>query len=177
MKTPITSIQGYVEAITGNEEIRQNRLEQYLKVIHNNVVYMNRLIDDLFLFSKLDMQKLEFNFIEINICPFIADMMEEFKLELEEKDTGFEFNNMLTMDHIVKLDAKRFYRIIRNIIDNAVKYGPNFGDSHFFQGTDPENFQKLSNLKPELDCTGCGNCSDESYAKVEQKCNKKMSKI
>jgi len=124
LKTPITSIQGYVEAITENEEILQDKLEQYLKVIHNNAVYMNRLIDDLFLFSKLDMQKLEFNFTEIKICPFIADMMEEFKLELEEKNTGFEFNNMLTMDHIVKLDAKRFYRIIRNIIDNAVKYGP-----------------------------------------------------
>lgn len=123
LKTPITSIQGYVEAITGNEEILQDKLEQYLKVIHNNTVYMNRLIDDLFLFSKLDMQKLEFNFIETNIRPFIEDMMEEFKLELEEKNTGFEYNNMLTKDHIVKLDAKRFYRIIRNIIDNAVKYG------------------------------------------------------
>lgn len=124
LKTPITSIQGYVEAITENEEILQDKLEQYLKVIHNNAVYMNRLIDDLFLFSKLDMQKLEFNFTETKICPFIADMMEELKLELEEKNTGFEYNNMLTMDHIVKLDAKRFYRIIRNIIDNAVKYGP-----------------------------------------------------
>lgn len=123
LKTPITSIQGYVEAITDNDEILQDKLEQYLKVIHNNTVYMNRLIDDLFLFSKLDMQKLEFNFTEINICPFIEDMMEEFKLEVEEKNIGFEYNNILTMDHIVKMDAKRFYRIIRNIIDNAVKYG------------------------------------------------------
>lgn len=123
LKTPITSIQGYIEAITGNEEILEDKLDQYLKVIHNNAVYMNKLIDDLFLFSKLDIQKLEFNFTEIKICPFIEDMMEEFKLELEEKNASFEYNNMLTADYIVKLDAKRFYRIIRNIIDNAVKYG------------------------------------------------------
>lgn len=124
LKTPITSVQGYIEVINSYHEISQEKLLKYLKIIYSNTTYMNRLIDDLFLFSKLDMQKLDFHFEEIKMRPFIEDMMEEFRLDLEEKAIVFEYSDMLTGDITVKLDAKRFYQIIRNIIDNAVKHGP-----------------------------------------------------
>lgn len=123
LKTPITSIQGYVEAITGNPEIPGEKMDSYLKIIHSNAAYMNRLIDDLFLFSKLDMQKLDFHFEETSIHGFIGDMMEEFGLELKEKGAAFDYENKLTGEYHVKLDSKRFYQIIRNLVDNAVKYG------------------------------------------------------
>jgi signal transduction histidine kinase len=123
LKTPITSVQGYIEVITSYREIPPEKLLKYLKIIYSNTTYMNRLIDDLFLFSKLDMQKLDFHFEEIKIRPFIEDMMEEFRLDLEEKAIDFEYKDLLPDDDAVKLDAKRFYQIIRNIIDNAVKHG------------------------------------------------------
>jgi signal transduction histidine kinase len=124
LKTPITSIQGYVEAVVGDTGIPREKLDRYLKIIRSNSSYMNSLIDDLFLFSKLDMQKLDFHFETVGIKPFIADMMEEFSLDLGEKNAVFEFTDTLAREYDVKLDAKRFYQIIRNIIDNAVKHGP-----------------------------------------------------
>ncbi len=122
LKTPITSVQGYIEVITSFQDIPKEKLLKYLKIIESNASYMNRLIDDLFLFSKLDMQKLDFHFDEVKIRPFIQDMMEEFRLDLEEKNIEFEYVDLLTEDSAVKLDGKRFYQIIRNIIDNAVKH-------------------------------------------------------
>ena len=122
LKTPITSIQGYIEVITETTEMSREKLERYLKIIHSNSLYMNRLIDDLFLFSKLDMQKLDFHFEEVKVGPFIEDMMEEFKLDLEEKAIAFEFSNLLPDDYIVRIDTKRYYQIIRNIIGNAEKH-------------------------------------------------------
>lgn len=122
LKTPITSVQGYVEVITSYQDIPQEKLLKYLKIIGSNTSYMNRLIDDLFLFSKLDMQKLDFHFEETKIRPFIQDMMEEFRLDLEEKAVCFEYKDTLAGDEAVKLDGKRFYQIIRNIIDNAMKH-------------------------------------------------------
>lgn len=122
LKTPITSIQGYIEIINETPEIEEDKLERYLKIIHSNSLYMNRLIDDLFLFSKLDMQKLDFHFEEVRVVPFIRDMMEEFEIDLKEKGMDLKFDDMLEQDCIVKVDTKRFYQIIRNLIGNAEKH-------------------------------------------------------
>lgn len=123
LKTPITSIQGYIEAIT-EENIPPETVNKYLKIIYNNTAYMNKLIDDLFLFSKLDMQKLEFEFVTVNAGPLINDMMEEFKLELEERNIQFEYTGNLEGELFFKIDRKRLHQVFRNIIGNAVKYGP-----------------------------------------------------
>ncbi len=124
LKTPITSVQGYVEAIMAQEQIPPEKMRNYLKIIYSNTDYMNRLIDDLFLFSKLDMQKLELTFTPIRIKPFMADLMEEFSLDLAERGVSFVYLDELEDEWQAALDGKRIHQVIRNLIDNAVKYGP-----------------------------------------------------
>jgi signal transduction histidine kinase len=123
LKTPITSVQGYIEAIAEQDDLSEEKLKKYLKIIYNNTAYINKLIDDLFLFSKLDMQKLDFHFEEVSIRPFFFDLMEEQRLDFEEKNITFTFSDELSCERIVKLDAKRFCQIMHNLLDNAVKYG------------------------------------------------------
>lgn len=124
LKTPITSIQGYAEMITSGIPMEDEQKDRYLKIIYNNAIYMNRLIEDLFLFSKLDMQKLDFHFEELPIRPLIHDMMEEFGLDLYEQKIGFHYTDTLNEEYTVKLDAKRFFQIIHNIMGNAVTHCP-----------------------------------------------------
>lgn len=123
LKTPITSIQGYIEAIMDVDAMPKESLKRYLKIISNNTAYMNKLIDDLFLFSKLDVQKLELKLENVRIGPYIDDLMEEFKYELDERKIGFIYNNRLEKDLSVEIDLKRMQQVFRNIIGNAVKYG------------------------------------------------------
>jgi len=125
LKTPITSVQGYIEALLEGVVISPERVDKYLKTIYQNTVYIDKLIDDLFLFSKLDLQKLELRFENVQIGPFMADLMEEFKFELEEKNYNFQYINKLEGDCSIKIDRKRLYQAFRNIIGNAVKYGSN----------------------------------------------------
>ncbi|WP_297635241.1 HAMP domain-containing sensor histidine kinase [uncultured Clostridium sp.] len=122
LKTPITSINGYVEGLL-EKVVPEENVDNYLKVIKSNAAYMNRLIDDLFLFSKLDMQKLEFVFNKTNIKLYIEDIVEEFYFILEEKQIGFEYSLGIEEETFVNIDGKRLYRALRNIIDNAIKYG------------------------------------------------------
>lgn len=126
LKTPITSIQGYIEAIM-DAELPPENMKKYLSVIYNNANYMNKLIDDLFLFSKLDMQKLDFHFESLGIKAFMADMMEEFKFEIEEMQARLEYSDRLAEACKVSIDRKRLHQVMRNIIGNAVKYGPEEG--------------------------------------------------
>jgi signal transduction histidine kinase len=123
LKTPITSIQGYLETIFDRDDLPQDTVNKYNKIIYNNAAYMNKLIDDLFLFSKLDMQKLDLNLEHINIKAFMEDLMEEFKLELEDRQIKFDFKDNMVDSQDVSIDRKRVNQIFRNIIGNAIKYG------------------------------------------------------
>ncbi|RII36818.1 sensor histidine kinase [Clostridium chromiireducens] len=123
LKTPITSINGYIEALVDGVVTSPDKVNNYLSIIHNNTIYINNLIDDLFLFSKLDMQKLDFNFETIKFGPFMSDLMEEFNFVLKEKNIKFKFEDGLLEELEVNIDGKRIYQVIRNVIGNAIKYG------------------------------------------------------
>lgn len=127
IKTPVTSVQGYVEALLEREDPGSGDVKKYLQIIHSNTLYINKLIDDLFLFSKLDMDKLDFNFETIGIRAYMSDLMEEFGLELEEKEVAFAYNDTTDRDFLANIDRKRINQALRNIIGNSVKYGPEKG--------------------------------------------------
>lgn len=127
LKTPITSIQGHIEALLDETEIPLENKDKYLQTIYNNTAYMNKLIDDLFLVSKLDMQKLDFRFEELEVKAFMSDLTDEFKFELEEKGIVFQFEDCLEDNCRFKIDRKRLHQSFRNVIGNAVKYGPEKG--------------------------------------------------
>ncbi|MDF2984984.1 MAG: signal transduction histidine kinase [Eubacterium sp.] len=123
LKTPITSIQGYIETMLERPDISQDTINKYHQIIYSNAAYMNKLIDDLFLFSKLDMQKLELQFENISIRAFMADLMEEFHIELDERGIEFTYQDTLGRDCDASIDRKRINQVFRNIIGNAIKYG------------------------------------------------------
>lgn len=123
LKTPITAIHGHIEALLEAPALPADRQEKYLKVIHHNVAYMNRLIDDLFLFSKLDMQKLDFQFERVSIRHYLRDLMEEYQLELEGDGIGFAYADQLDGDPQVYLDGRRLFQAINNIVVNAKGHG------------------------------------------------------
>ncbi len=123
LKTPITSIQGYIETMLERPDIPQDTVNKYHQIIYNNAAYMNKLIDDLFLFSKLDMQKLELQQENISIRAFMSDLMEEFQYELEDRAIKFSYTDTLSTECQAHIDRKRINQVFRNIIGNAIKYG------------------------------------------------------
>jgi len=125
LKTPISTVQGYIEAILDGVVVSPEKVTMYLKTIYQNTVYIDKLIDDLFLFSKLDLQKLDFQFESVPVKAFMNDLMEEFKFELEEKQGNFYYLDKMKSDCPINIDRKRLYQAFRNIIGNAVKYGSN----------------------------------------------------
>lgn len=126
LKTPVASLQGYVEAMLDKDVPPENKIN-YLQVIHRNIIYVNRLIDDLFLFARLDMQKLDFQFEVVPVRAFMGDLTEEFRFELAEKQVRLEYADKMEQDLPVRMDRKRLRQAIGNIIGNAIKYGPEQG--------------------------------------------------
>lgn len=126
IKTPITAIQGHIEALLEQKVAGENK-DKYLKTIYNNTVYVNKLIDDLFLFSKLDMQKLGLNYETLQIRAFMQDLMEEYKFNFDEQNIDFQYSDELEPDYWVNVDGKRMKQAFNNILNNAVQHGPETG--------------------------------------------------
>lgn len=122
LKTPITSIKGYVEGIMDGVANSPEKLEKYLHVIYNKSDHMDRLIDDLFLFSKLDMNRLPFDMEDINVSRFIEDCMDELRLEQGNGDIKILMQNQVGEETLVTMDSQKIRRVIFNIVQNAIKY-------------------------------------------------------
>ena len=84
---------------------------------------MNRLIDDLLLYSKLDLHKLNFEYSPLPFGAYIEDLFSELKLENEENGVAMILENRLESDVTLSLDSRHFTRAIRNIVANALTHG------------------------------------------------------
>ncbi|MBS4219948.1 HAMP domain-containing histidine kinase [Bacillus sp. FJAT-49711] len=121
LKTPITSILGYVEGLQDGVANSDDKREQYLDTIRSKAIYMNRLIEELALYSKLDVNSLPFHFESVDIQAFIKDYLEEISEELIEKDVKVLFHPNMFHSH-ARIDRDKLIRVLENIIFNSVKY-------------------------------------------------------
>ncbi|SDZ80971.1 histidine kinase [Thalassobacillus cyri] len=124
LKTPMTSILGYVEGIQVGVANTPDKQRRYLDIISTKANYMNRLIDELFLYSKLDLNKLPFHFEEVNINEFMQDYLDDIQGSLEED----HIQVTLTTDDIdspVRVDRDKLVRVLENIISNSIKHMEN----------------------------------------------------
>ncbi|MGG3468146.1 HAMP domain-containing sensor histidine kinase [Neobacillus pocheonensis] len=120
LKTPITSIRGYVEGIKDGVANTEEKLQRYLNTIHAKATHMDCLINELFLFSKLDVKSVPFHFEKVELKAFLEDFLEEIRLDLADKATliSMEANSCSP----IMIDRDKIIRVMNNIIFNSVKY-------------------------------------------------------
>ena len=121
LKTPITSIIGYVEGIKDGVANTPEKMDKYLTTIHTKAKHMDTLIDELFLFSKLDLNRVPFQFETIELNVFMQELLEEMQMDLSEE--GIEVHLQLHSSPLyVTADCEKINRVISNLIHNSVKY-------------------------------------------------------
>lgn len=122
LKTPLTTIKGYVEGLLDGVADTPQKREKYLRTIYNRTIDMDRLIDELTMYSKIDMDRVPYTFNKIDINQYMMDCCEEMGPELETKGIEMEYHNFSNEEQYVMIDAEQMKRVINNIINNSVKY-------------------------------------------------------
>ena len=122
LKTPITAIKGYVEGIMDGVADTPEKMDRYIKTIYNKANEMDLLINELTFYSKIDTNRIPYNFATVSAMGYFEDCAEDLHMELEAKGVSFEYNNLLETDCRVILDPEQMRRVINNIISNSVKY-------------------------------------------------------
>ncbi len=122
LKTPITSIQGYVEGIMDGIANTPEKHEKYIKTIYNKASEMNTLINELTIYSKLDTNRVPYNFQRLSVNEYFEDCIDEIKFELDTKGIELGYFNYCGKDIEIIADPEQLSRVIHNIVSNAVKY-------------------------------------------------------
>lgn len=122
LSTPLTSIKGYVSGLLDGIADSPEKQEKYLKTIYNTAEEMDRLVNELFLFSKLDMDKVPFHFEKVDIGEYLASCCDEMKFTFEKDKLLIGFTDRLESPASVFLDRNQFGRVLLNIARNSVKY-------------------------------------------------------
>ncbi|HWQ73167.1 MAG TPA: HAMP domain-containing sensor histidine kinase [Desulfitobacteriaceae bacterium] len=122
LKTPVTSIKGYVEGIIDGVADNPEKMERYLKTIYLKAQQVDQMIDDLLLYSRLDLKQIPFNFEKTDIAEYLKDCVSESEPELANSNIKITLFNELQQKQEVFIDRERMKRVIMNILDNSRKY-------------------------------------------------------
>ena len=122
LKTPITAIKGYVEGIMDGVADTPEKMERYIKTIYNKANEMDTLINELTLYSKIDSNRIPYNFSTIFVNEYFDDCASDLKIELDSRGIIFHYVNFVEGDVKIIADVEQLKRVISNIISNSAKY-------------------------------------------------------
>lgn len=122
LKTPITSIKGYIEGIRDGVADTPEKRARYIQTIYAKSVDMDHLIDELFLFSKLDLGKVPFHFEVVDMKDYLKDYFEELSFDLMKMDIDIDYQIKDMGTYLVNADREKFKRVLSNIVNNSTKY-------------------------------------------------------
>lgn len=122
LRTPLTSIIGYLQLATDTDKYSVEERQKYAHIATRKAVRMQRLIEDLFSYTKLMSGEISLHRSEIDIVKLVEQMTEEFYPLFMENNLEYTLKqNVYSL--IVNVDGELIARAISNLISNAVKYG------------------------------------------------------
>lgn len=122
LKTPLTTIKGYSEGILDGIAASPEKQLKYIQTIYNKACDMNRLIDELNYYAKIETNKIPYNFRRINVADYFSDCAEEIGFDMEMQGIAFSYSNEVDADVEIIADPEQLRKVVNNIISNAVKY-------------------------------------------------------
>jgi signal transduction histidine kinase len=125
LKTPLTSIKGYIEALEDNINNDESTYFRYLEIINEKSDKLNLLIDDLLLFSQLDLDNFTYDKKQVDSKEFIENFASSKQLEFKDTTIDFILRRPIIATNIY-IDPKRILQVFENIVSNAKKFTRNY---------------------------------------------------
>jgi len=122
LRTPLTSIIGYLELLSGPASLTPEMEKKYLQITYTKAKRLEKLIEDLFGFTKLNYGKVSMKVSKVDIVKLLSQLLEEFYPNFMDKNLAYELQSNVPAK-IITADGNLLARLFDNLINNAIKYG------------------------------------------------------
>ena len=120
LRSPLTSIRAYVEGLLDGVAQTEESKQRYLRTIRTKAEDIDRLVSQLFLYSKLDLEGVPMEMRPIRLDEFVAGFVEE--AALDGRTRGLEITAEQLIPVTVSADPEQLRRVLSNILENSIKY-------------------------------------------------------
>ena len=122
LRTPLTSIIGYLELLSGKVEIPEQMQKKYIEIAYAKSKRLEKLIEDLFGFTKMNYGRVAMHVSKVDVVKLLSQLLEEFYPSFMDKNLSYELkSNVPAM--VINADGNLLARLFDNLINNAIKYG------------------------------------------------------
>lgn len=125
LKTPLTSIQAYAEALQKGT-LSETEQQEYKEVISFKSDYMKQMLDDLLMYTLLQSSNYEMELITVDGAEFFDMLMSDYKPLCDEKNITLNVTTAVTGDY--QVNPKQLMRVVDNIMANAILHTPVNGE-------------------------------------------------
>jgi signal transduction histidine kinase len=126
LRTPLATTRAMIEAITDGVVTNPEEVQRYLMLIRGEVQHLSRLIDDLFELSQIESGALRLQRAPTRLSELVAQTLDAY--EAQARDQGVALKHRAAPDiPEVEADAARLQRVLRNLVDNALRFTPSGG--------------------------------------------------
>ncbi|MFU7515831.1 sensor histidine kinase [Clostridium sp. HCS.1] len=120
LKTPLTSIVGYLELLN-NKEVDENIRDEYISIVYNKSLRLKSLVNELFEYTKLASNDIKLEKNIVNIAMLLNQAVGESIIRFSEKNMEVILDNPYN-EVLCSIDAVNILRVFENLINNAEKY-------------------------------------------------------
>ncbi|MFQ4640568.1 sensor histidine kinase [Clostridioides difficile] len=128
LKSPLSIILGYTDALIGNNTDDNEKLHMYLTVIRENTEKSAALVQKMQYTSDLEKSNIQLNLVPINLPEFLRQKVQDYELQAHQKEVELILKMQGNIQSPIQIDVDRLTRIFDNIISNSLQYTPSGGN-------------------------------------------------
>lgn len=121
LRTPLTSIIGYVTLLKQNGFENKDKFDEYMEVVERRLGGLNTLINELFEYTKLNSSELRLNYSHVNIIEILNHLINEYEIIYSKEELQIK-KQIYIEECYMDIDVDKIIRVYQNIFDNARKY-------------------------------------------------------
>jgi len=126
LKTPLTSVQGFAQAIIDGTAGTSTEQKQAAEVIYNESGRMHRMVLDLLDLARLDAGIADLNMASVDIQALLGNIVEKFEIQAQESGVTLKNDMPLNLPMLIA-DGDRLTQVFTNLVDNALRHTPEGG--------------------------------------------------
>ena len=120
LRTPVTSIRGYLETIIACPDMPSEKKLVFVEKAYNQTLRLSELITDMALITKMEERSEKLKTEEIDLYDVVNEVFDEFEERIAEKGNTVE--NKLSAGTVLLANRSLVYTIVRNLVENTLKY-------------------------------------------------------